>query len=117
MCQTNVQVGIPWAHHPHPKILKEVRQAQMAQANASEHVFIVDALGLPLQSDNVHLTTEAQTTLGLMLVEKFNSVTDSCLYHPICRWHDIWLFVVSNYFSESHFKPVYSDNFQVINFF
>ncbi|CAM6076371.1 unnamed protein product, partial [Sphagnum tenellum] len=68
-----IQVGIPWAHHPHPKILKEVRQAQMAQANASEHVFIVDALGLPLQSDNVHLTTEAQTTLGLMLVEKFNS--------------------------------------------
>ncbi len=51
----------------------------MAQANASEHVFIVDALGLPLQSDNVHLTTEAQTTLGLMLVEKFNSVTDSHL--------------------------------------
>jgi hypothetical protein len=79
MCQTNVQVGIPWAHHPHPKILKEVRQAQIAQANASEHVFIVDALGLPLQSDNVHLTTEAQTTLGLMLVEKFNSVTDSYL--------------------------------------
>jgi len=86
-CSGGDTMGSPSAS----KILKEVRQAQMAQANASEHVFIVDALGLPLQSDNVHLTTEAQTTLGLMLV--------------------------ANYISESHFKPVYSDNFQVINFF
>jgi hypothetical protein len=69
-----IQVGIQWGDHPHPAILEEVRQAQRAAADPSKHVYIVDALGLPLQSDNLHLTTEAQTTLGLMLVEKYNSV-------------------------------------------
>jgi hypothetical protein len=69
-----IQVGIQWGHHPQPAILEEVRQAQIAAADPSKHVYIVDALGLPLQSDNLHLTTEAQTTLGLMLVEKYISV-------------------------------------------
>ncbi len=72
-------MGIQWGHHPHPAILEEVRQAQRAAADPSKHVYIVDALGLPLQSDNLHLTTEAQTTLGLMLVEKYNSVITESL--------------------------------------
>ncbi|EXC17285.1 hypothetical protein L484_027473 [Morus notabilis] len=53
------------------KYLEKVREAQLS-INIP-NVVCVDAKGLQLQDDNLHLTTEAQVQLGSMLAESFLS--------------------------------------------
>lgn len=64
---------IQWPIAEHPEFVEQVRNAQKAVADQLENVHLVDALGLPLESDNMHLTTEAQTKVGLMLLDKYIS--------------------------------------------
>jgi hypothetical protein len=66
-------VAIQWPSSEHPENVEQVRHAQKAVSDQLEQVYIVDALGLPLASDNIHLTTEAETKLGLMLLDKYIS--------------------------------------------
>ena len=47
--------------------LDAVRAAQLRIPAAVSHSFVVDARGLALQADGLHLTTEAQVQLGTML--------------------------------------------------
>ncbi|XP_024402321.1 probable carbohydrate esterase At4g34215 [Physcomitrium patens] len=68
-----IQVAINWPAAPHPEYVNKVRSAQRAALDHVKHLHLVDALGLPLLSDHIHLTTEAQTELGLMLLEKYIS--------------------------------------------
>jgi hypothetical protein len=54
-----------------------VREAQ--KSVKLPNVILVDAIGLPLRDDQLHLSTEAQLQLGDMLAQaylKFNSSTD-----------------------------------------
>jgi hypothetical protein len=44
--------------------VQQIRKAQQAVAQDTEHVVCVDTDGLPLQSDGLHLTLEAQIALG-----------------------------------------------------
>ena len=44
--------------------VQRIREAQQTVARDTEHVLCVDARGLPMQSDGLHLTLEAQCTLG-----------------------------------------------------
>eukprot|EP00246_Nothoceros_aenigmaticus_P001836 TRINITY_DN12509_c0_g1_i1.p1 TRINITY_DN12509_c0_g1~~TRINITY_DN12509_c0_g1_i1.p1 ORF type:complete len:163 (+),score=17.60 TRINITY_DN12509_c0_g1_i1:46-489(+) len=60
-----IQVGITIDSHPHPHLLEQVRQSQRALDIPG--VYYVDAQGLPLQEDTVHLTTDAQVALGSKL--------------------------------------------------
>jgi len=48
-----------------------VREAQLGLKLSN--VVCVDAKGLPLKSDNLHLTTEAQVQLGLSLAQAYLS--------------------------------------------
>ena len=66
-------MAIQWPVAEHPEFVDQVRNAQKAVADDLKHVHLVDALGLPLASDNIHLTTEAQTKVGLMLLDKYIS--------------------------------------------
>lgn len=66
-------MAINWPAAPHPEYVNKVRSAQRAALDHVKHLHLVDALGLPLLSDHIHLTTEAQTELGLMLLEKYIS--------------------------------------------
>ena len=63
------------------ELVDKVRNAQKAALDHIEHLYLVDALGLPLNSDNIHLTTEAQTTVGLMLADKYISIIESSVNH------------------------------------
>ncbi|CAN6451003.1 unnamed protein product [Victoria cruziana] len=47
----------------------KVREAQLGMKLPD--VYCVDAKGLPLKNDNLHLTTEAQVTLGKMLADEY----------------------------------------------
>ena len=49
--------------------VETVRRAQIGM-NMS-NVVCVDANGLPLESDNLHLTTQAQVQLGKMLADAY----------------------------------------------
>ena len=66
-------MAIQWPAAQHPDFVEQVRNAQKAVTDQLEHVHLVDAYGLPLASDNIHLTTEAQTKVGLMLLDKYIS--------------------------------------------
>eukprot|EP00249_Psilotum_nudum_P012263 c23679_g1_i1 orf=347-1123(+) len=64
-----IQVGITAVNHPFPELLEKVRQAQLALELPG--VFYVDASGLPLLEDNIHLNLEAQIKLGKMLADVY----------------------------------------------
>ena len=49
--------------------LDKVREAQ--KGISVENVVCVDALGLPLQEDNLHITTEAHIQLGHMMADSY----------------------------------------------
>lgn len=66
-------MAINWPKAPHPELVEQVRKAQKAACDQVKQLYLVDALGLPLLSDEIHLTTEAQTKVGLMLMEKYTS--------------------------------------------
>ncbi|XP_010531559.1 PREDICTED: receptor protein kinase-like protein At4g34220 [Tarenaya hassleriana] len=51
--------------------IEKVREAQLGLK--MPNVVTVDAMGLPLKPDNLHLTTEAQAKLGLLLAEAYLS--------------------------------------------
>ncbi|KAL6885582.1 hypothetical protein ACP4OV_010361 [Aristida adscensionis] len=71
-----IQVGLASGEGNYTDIVRE------AQKNVNlPNVILVDAMGLPLRDDQLHLSTEAQLQLGDMLAQaylKFNS-TDSRL--------------------------------------
>ncbi|KAJ7570707.1 hypothetical protein O6H91_01G132600 [Diphasiastrum complanatum] len=64
-----IQVGITADNHPHPHFVTQIREAQL-EINLPR-VYYVDAHGLPLQEDRVHLTSEAQVQLGKMLADVY----------------------------------------------
>ncbi|CAI9104590.1 OLC1v1003294C1 [Oldenlandia corymbosa var. corymbosa] len=51
------------------KYMEKIREAQ--KSIEMENVVCVDAIGLELKEDNLHLTTEAQVKLGQMLAEAY----------------------------------------------
>ncbi|KAG2650392.1 probable carbohydrate esterase At4g34215 [Panicum virgatum] len=65
-----IQVGIATAQYG-GKFLDRVREAQKAVTLSLRNVKYVDAMGLPIASDNTHLTTEAQVQLGNMLAKSY----------------------------------------------
>ncbi|PUZ75263.1 hypothetical protein GQ55_1G142600 [Panicum hallii var. hallii] len=65
-----IQVGIATAQYG-GKFLDRVREAQKAVTLSVPNVKYVDAMGLPIASDNTHLTTEAQVQLGNMLAKSY----------------------------------------------
>ncbi|OEL28343.1 putative carbohydrate esterase [Dichanthelium oligosanthes] len=65
-----VQVGIATAQY-NGKFLDRVREAQKAVTLAVPNIKYVDAMGLPIASDNTHLTTQAQVQLGNMLAKSY----------------------------------------------
>ncbi|XP_062225090.1 probable carbohydrate esterase At4g34215 [Phragmites australis] len=70
-----IQVGLASGEGNYTDIVRE------AQKNINlPNVILVDAMGLPLREDQLHLSTEAQLRLGDMLAQaylKFNSSTGS----------------------------------------
>ena len=66
------------------KFVERVREAQLSMN--VENVVCVDAKGLQLKDDNLHLTTKAQVHLGLMLAQaylsNFASGPSTCHSHP-----------------------------------
>ncbi|KAH7315640.1 hypothetical protein KP509_21G058300 [Ceratopteris richardii] len=71
-----IQVGITAKDHPHPEYLEEVRQAQ--RALKMQGVYYVDANGLPLLGDDIHLNTHAQVQLGKWLADTYLDSVQSC---------------------------------------
>lgn len=51
------------------KYTDKVREAQLGMK--MENLVCVDAMGLELQEDNLHLTTHSQVILGQMLVDAY----------------------------------------------
>eukprot|EP00250_Pteridium_aquilinum_P005069 c15219_g1_i3 orf=459-1376(+) len=71
-----IQVGITAKNHPFPEFLEEVRCAQMAVNLPG--VYYVDAKGLPLLEDNIHLNTHSQVQVGKMLADSYmNNIGNS----------------------------------------
>ncbi|KAL5714058.1 hypothetical protein ACHQM5_016070 [Ranunculus cassubicifolius] len=70
-----IQVAIASGDEPY---LEKIREIQLGMKVAN--VVCVDAKGLPLKGDNLHLTSEAQVTLGKMLADAYikNFVISSC---------------------------------------
>jgi len=68
-----LKVAIYWPVAAHPELVEQVRNAQKAACDQVKHLYLVDAFGLPMLRDGIHLTTEAQTQVGLMLMEKYIS--------------------------------------------
>lgn len=58
------------------KYIEKVREAQLGIK--LPNVVCVDAKGLKLNDDNLHLSTEAQVQLGQMLADAYLSHFDSC---------------------------------------
>lgn len=71
-----IQVGITAKDHPHPEFLEEVRRAQMAVNLPG--VYYVDANGLPLLEDNIHLNTHSQVQLGKWLADAYLNLVRCC---------------------------------------
>ncbi|KAL3515317.1 hypothetical protein ACH5RR_022219 [Cinchona calisaya] len=53
------------------KYIEKIREAQLGMGMEIENVACVDAKGLQLQEDNLHLTTQAQVELGQMLADAY----------------------------------------------
>lgn len=62
-----IQVAINMGDLPYSELVQKVREAQLSVS--IPHVYCVDAKGLPLKQDKLHLTTEAQVQLGKMLAD------------------------------------------------
>lgn len=60
--------------------LDAVRKAQLE--TGLENVHCVDAKGLPLEPDGLHLTTSSQVRLGQMMVDAFLAIPNSAELHP-----------------------------------
>ena len=58
--------------------LETVRAAQLRVPAMLHRSFVVDAHGLELQADGLHLTTDAQVALGTMLARAFMKFEESC---------------------------------------
>ncbi|KAF6176207.1 hypothetical protein GIB67_023498 [Kingdonia uniflora] len=69
-----IQVAIASGQGP---FIETVRKAQLGLD--MPHVSTVDAKGLPLEPDHLHLTTEAQVQLGRMLAEAFLHTSQSSM--------------------------------------
>ncbi|OMO63283.1 hypothetical protein COLO4_32601 [Corchorus olitorius] len=61
------------------KYVEKVREAQLGMN--LPNVVCVDAKGLTLKEDNLHLTTESQAKLGQMLADAFSSLHQSFHFH------------------------------------
>lgn len=55
--------------------LDAVRKAQLK--TDLENVYCVDAMGLPLEPDGLHLTTSSQVRLGHMIADRFMAIPNS----------------------------------------
>ncbi|KAH9297312.1 hypothetical protein KI387_028994 [Taxus chinensis] len=64
-----IQVAITAGDPPFSEHVQKVREAQLG-INIP-NVYCVDAKGLPLKEDKLHLTTEAQVQLGKMLADAY----------------------------------------------
>eukprot|EP00252_Welwitschia_mirabilis_P009832 TRINITY_DN22705_c0_g1_i1.p1 TRINITY_DN22705_c0_g1~~TRINITY_DN22705_c0_g1_i1.p1 ORF type:complete len:181 (+),score=36.01 TRINITY_DN22705_c0_g1_i1:86-628(+) len=64
-----IQVAINVEDETPTELVQKVREAQLS-INIT-NVFTVDAKGLPLKPDKLHLTTEAQAQLGIMLGNEY----------------------------------------------
>ncbi|EOA24461.1 hypothetical protein CARUB_v10017718mg [Capsella rubella] len=78
-----VQVALATGAGPY---LDAVRKAQLK--TDLENVYCVDAMGLPLEPDGLHLTTSSQVLLGQMLAKTFVDIPNSAkttvpLYLPL----------------------------------
>lgn len=60
--------------------LGAVRKAQLE--TELENVHCVDAMGLPLEPDGLHLTTSSQVRLGHMIADAFLGIPNSA--QPLC---------------------------------
>ncbi|KAG2325816.1 hypothetical protein Bca52824_008544 [Brassica carinata] len=67
-----IQVALATGAGPY---LGEVRKAQLE--TDLENVHCVDAMGLPLEPDGLHLTTASQVRLGQMMVDAFFAIPSS----------------------------------------
>jgi hypothetical protein len=71
---SSFQVGLASGEGNYTDIVREAQKSVKLP-----NVILVDAIGLPLRDDQLHLSTEAQLQLGDMLAQaylKFNSSTD-----------------------------------------
>jgi hypothetical protein len=66
-----LQVGITAEKHPFPEFLEEIRRVQREVGEKLDGVYYVDAFGLPLLEDNIHLNMHAQVQLGKMLADVY----------------------------------------------
>ena len=74
-----VQVGITAEKHPFPEFLEEVRRAQREVEAKLSGVYYVDAHGLSLLEDNLHLNMNSQVQLGKMLADIYmQRIATSC---------------------------------------
>lgn len=63
-------------------LLEKVREAQLR--NELPNVITVDATGLPLEPDGLHLSTRAQVNIGEMLADAFlNHLSDDMVIMEI----------------------------------
>ncbi|CAN6897595.1 unnamed protein product [Brassica oleracea var. botrytis] len=72
-----IQVALATGAGPY---LDAVRKAQLE--TGLENVHCVDAKGLPLEPDGLHLTTSSQVRLGQMMVDAFLAIPNSAELHP-----------------------------------
>lgn len=71
--------------------IEKVRKAQLGLK--LPNLVCVDAMGLPLNSDDLHLTTQAQVKLGKMLAEAYITqflVQSSADNEPKICWPVLW---------------------------
>ncbi|CAF2111401.1 hypothetical protein HID58_082103 [Brassica napus] len=71
-----IQVALATGAGPY---LDAVRKAQLE--TGLENVHCVDAKGLPLEPDGLHLTTSSQVRLGQMMVDAFLAIPNSAELH------------------------------------
>lgn len=77
-CLDNKQQKVALATGAGP-YLDAVRKAQLE--TGLDNVHCVDAKGLPLEPDGLHLTTSSQVRLGQMMVEAFLAIPNSAELH------------------------------------
>ena len=69
-------MAIHWPGAANAELVEQVRSAQKAVAQQVRHVYLVDARGLSMCSDKIHLTTKAQAKLGLMMLRKYLEIEE-----------------------------------------
>uniref|UniRef100_A0A0D6R729 Sialate O-acetylesterase domain-containing protein n=1 Tax=Araucaria cunninghamii TaxID=56994 RepID=A0A0D6R729_ARACU len=76
-----IQVAINMGDPPYSKLVQKVREAQLGLN--IPNVYCVDAKGLPLKEDKLHLTTEAQVQLGKLLADAYIEHASSHESYPM----------------------------------